>query len=72
MPVHLTGQSCDMDKILNIAKKYKAKAILTSQHQIPNQAWLKIVKTSKAITHIKRVLKREEENKSIDLGKEIL
>ena len=33
---------------------------------MPNQAWLKIVKTTKAITHIKRVLKREEEIKSID------
>ena len=39
---------------------------------MPNQAWLKIAKTTKAITHIKRVLKKEEEIKSIDLGKEII
>ena len=45
--------------------------ITTSQNQMPNQAWLKIVKTTKAITHIKRVLKREEEIKSVELGKEI-
>ena len=46
--------------------------IITSDKQKPNQAWLKIVKSSKAITHIKRVLKKEQENKSIELGKEIL
>jgi len=46
--------------------------ILTSQKQMPNQAWLKIAKTTKAITHIKRVLKKEEEIKSIELGKEII
>ena len=46
--------------------------IITSQNQVPNQAWLKIVKTSKAITHIKRIIKKEQEHKSIELGKEIL
>ena len=46
--------------------------ITTSINQMPNQAWLKIVKTTKAITHIKRIIKKEHENKSIELGKEIL
>jgi GTP pyrophosphokinase len=46
--------------------------IITSPKQMPNQAWLKIVKTTKAITRIKRFLKKEEETKSIELGKEIL
>ena len=46
--------------------------IITSSSQSPNQAWLKIVKTTKAITHIKRVIKRDQENKSIELGTEIL
>ena len=27
VPVHLFGQTCDMDKILNIAKKYKLKVV---------------------------------------------
>ena len=27
IPVHLFGQTCDMDKILNIAKKYKLKVV---------------------------------------------
>jgi len=46
--------------------------ILTSDKHKPNQAWLKIVKTTKAKTHIKRFLKKEEEEKSIELGQEIL
>ena len=46
--------------------------IITSDNHIPNPAWVKIVKTSKAITHIKRVIKKEQETKSIELGKEIL
>ena len=39
---------------------------------MPNQAWLKIVKSTKAITHIKRIIKKDEESKSIELGKEIV
>ena len=46
--------------------------IITSNNHMPNQAWLKIVKTTKAITHIKRIIKKEQESKSIELGKEIL
>ena len=46
--------------------------ILTSQNQTPNQAWLKIVQTTKAKTRIKRFLNNEEESKRIDLGKEML
>ena len=46
--------------------------ITTSEKQIPNHAWLKIVQTTKAKTHIKRFLNKEEEEKSIELGKEIL
>ena len=63
------------DKIVPLNTKLKngdTIKILTSQNQMPNHAWLKIVKTTKALTHIKRVLKKEEENKSIELGKEIL
>jgi len=46
--------------------------ILTSPNQRPNQAWLKIVQTTKAKTRIKRFLKQEEEIKHIELGKEML
>jgi len=46
--------------------------IITSENHLPNQAWLKMVKTSKAIAHIKRIIKKEQESKSIELGKEIL
>ena len=46
--------------------------IITSDKQTPNHAWLKIVQTTKAKTHIKRFLNKEEEEKSIELGKEIL
>ena len=46
--------------------------ILTKENHKPNQAWLKIVQTAKAKTHIKRYLKKEEEKESIILGKEIL
>ena len=46
--------------------------IITSDDHVPNQAWMKIAQTTKAKTHIKRYLKREEEKISIELGKEIL
>ena len=46
--------------------------IITSDNHFPNQAWLKIVQTSKAKTHIKRYIKKEEEIASIILGKEIV
>ena len=46
--------------------------IITSDNHFPNQAWLKIVQTSKAKTHIKRYIKKEEELASIILGKEIV
>jgi len=46
--------------------------ILTAINQTPNQAWLKIVQTTKAKTRIKKFLKQEEELKYIQLGKEML
>ena len=46
--------------------------VLTGTNQTPNQAWLKIVQTTKAKTRIKRYLKQEEELKHIELGKEML
>ena len=46
--------------------------IITSDNQSPNQAWLKIVQTTKARTHIKRYIKKQEEESSIILGREML
>ncbi len=46
--------------------------IITSENQSPNHAWLKIVVTTKAKTHVKKYLKKEEEEASIKLGKEML
>ena len=46
--------------------------IITSENHFPNQAWLKIVQTTKAKTHIKRHIKQEKELASIVLGKEIV
>ena len=46
--------------------------ILTSKKQTPNYAWLKFVKTAKAKSHIKRWVKKDENEKSVKLGKEVL
>ena len=46
--------------------------ILTSKKQSPSQAWLKFVKTAKAKTHIKRWVNKDNNEKSIKLGKELL
>jgi dTDP-4-amino-4,6-dideoxygalactose transaminase len=35
IPVHFAGLSCDMDAILNIAKKYKLKVIEDAAHSLP-------------------------------------
>ena len=46
--------------------------ILTSESQTPSYAWLKFVKTGKAKSHIKRWVKKEQLEQSIQLGKEIV
>jgi len=46
--------------------------IITSDNQLPNDAWLKIVKTAKAKSHIKKWVKRKQFDQSIKLGKEII
>ena len=45
--------------------------IQTSKDQKPNVGWLKIVKTAKARYHIKRLVNKEQNEQSIELGKEI-
>jgi GTP pyrophosphokinase len=46
--------------------------ILTSKKQTPSHAWLKFVKTAKAKAHIKRWVNKDNNEKSIKLGKELL
>jgi len=46
--------------------------IITSDNQLPNDAWLKTVKTAKAKTHIKKWIKKKQVDQSIKLGKEII
>jgi GTP pyrophosphokinase len=45
--------------------------ILTSKRQHPNKDWLSFVKTSKARTKIRQWVKKEEERRSIELGREM-
>ena len=46
--------------------------ILTSQNQKPGQDWLAVVKTSKARHWIKKILREEQRNQSMQIGSEIL
>ena len=46
--------------------------ILTSNTQKPSYAWLKFVQTGKAKSYIKRWVKQEQTEQSIQLGKEII
>ena len=65
----INGKIATLNTRLRNGDKVK---IITSENHVPNHAWLKIVQTTKAKTHIKRFLNREEQEKSIELGKEIL
>lgn len=46
--------------------------ILTSESQRPNRDWLKIARTSRAITKIRRYLRQLEEEQGARLGREML
>ena len=46
--------------------------IITSESQTPSYAWLKFVQSSKAKSHIKRWVKKEQFEQSIQLGREIV
>ena len=46
--------------------------VITSASQKPNYAWLKFVQTGKAKTHIKKWIKKEQFDKSVKLGEEII
>ncbi|MBT3207245.1 MAG: bifunctional (p)ppGpp synthetase/guanosine-3',5'-bis(diphosphate) 3'-pyrophosphohydrolase [Bacteroidetes bacterium] len=72
------GMTCQSAKINNklVPLKYVLKNgdqvfIITSKNQRAREDWLKFVKTTKAKSKIKKILK-EEKNKEADNGKEIL
>jgi len=46
--------------------------IITSPQHVPSRDWLKIAKTSRALTRIRNWIKTEERQKSLDLGKDLL
>jgi GTP pyrophosphokinase len=59
-----------------VSLKYKLQhgdivEIITQKNQHPKRAWLQIVKTSRARTRIRQWLRREDKEKSLNLGREI-
>lgn len=50
LPVHFAGQSCDMNKILEIAKKYNIKVIEDAAHALPTTWQGKIIGSLSDIT----------------------
>ncbi len=46
--------------------------IITSENKLPNSAWLKFVKTSKAKSNIRKWLKKQQFGQSIKMGQEIV
>jgi len=50
IPVHIGGQSCDMDKILKIAKKYNLKIIEDAAHALPSKYKGKMIGTISDLT----------------------
>ncbi|MBP6627916.1 MAG: bifunctional (p)ppGpp synthetase/guanosine-3',5'-bis(diphosphate) 3'-pyrophosphohydrolase [Kofleriaceae bacterium] len=46
--------------------------IITSPNQKPNKDWLKLVKTSKARTKIRYLLRKEQRDRAVALGKDLL
>lgn len=45
--------------------------ILTSPHQLPNRGWLQLVKTGRARGRIRHWLRQEEQEKNLELGREL-
>lgn len=46
--------------------------IITQKNQHPNRSWLEFVKTSRARTRIRSILKQQEHEKSEEIGRELL
>ena len=72
--LHCSGAKIN-DKIVplnTVLKNGDTVEVLTSNNQTPSYAWLKFVQTGKAKSHIKRWVKKEQNEQSVRLGKEIL
>ncbi len=69
MGAKVNGKIAPLNSILNNGDSVE---ILTSNTQKPSYAWLKFVQTGKAKSHIKRWVKKEQIEQSIQLGKEII
>jgi GTP pyrophosphokinase len=72
--IHCSGAKVDgkivpLDKVLRTGCTVE---ILKTKDQHPSSDWLRIVVTAKAKNRIRRWLKNEEQEKSIQLGKELL
>ncbi len=72
------GDSCVGARVNNhlVQLKYELQngdivEIITGKKQKPKRAWLQFVKTSRAKTRIRQWLRREEREKSLQLGREI-
>lgn len=72
------GDHCTGAKVSGrlVPLKYELKTgevveIITSNKQHPNKDWLHFVKTSKARNKIRHWVKKEEERRSIELGREL-
>ena len=71
---HCIGSKVDgkMVPLNTELKSGESVEIITSENQRPSYAWLKFVKTSKAVGAIKRYIRKTQFEESIRLGKEIL
>ncbi len=65
----INGRIVPLNTILTNGDTVEA---ITSKNQNPNQAWLKFVKTAKAKTLIKKWIKKEQFEQSVQLGEEIV
>tara|TARA_Y100000588_G_scaffold99192_1_gene107761 strand:+ start:6766 stop:8970 length:2205 start_codon:yes stop_codon:yes gene_type:complete len=72
--MHCIGAKINSKQVpLNTELKSGDKVeIITSKKQTPSHAWLKFVKSPKAKSHIKRWVNKNENDKSISLGREVL
>jgi GTP diphosphokinase / guanosine-3',5'-bis(diphosphate) 3'-diphosphatase len=73
------GMRCTGAKVNGrmVPLRYEVKSgdtleVLTSPHQKPNRDWLQIARTGRALEKIRRVLRQEERDQGVKLGRELL